>query len=221
MGLSLVIANKAYSSWSMRPWLLLRHFEIAFEEVVIPMDHDSSKADMLRHAPTGKCPSLCDGGVVVWDSLAIIEYVAELHPGLPVWPRDRGARAVARSLAAEMHSGFVPLRRNCPMNMRRAPAPPSLDAETKAAVAGDVARIEEAWRDARRRFGADGPFLFGTFSAADAMFAPVVNRFEVFQLATAEDTRAYMGAVAALPAWRDWQRGADAETWHLARIDSV
>jgi glutathione S-transferase len=221
MSLSLVIANKAYSSWSMRPWLLLRHFEIAFEEIVIPMDHASSKADMLRHAPTGKCPSLRDGDLVVWDSLAIIEYVAELHPGIPVWPRDRSARALARSLAAEMHSGFVPLRRNCPMNMRRTPAPPSLDAETQAAVEGDVARIEEAWRDARERFGAGGPFLFGTFSAADAMFAPVVNRFEVFQLAKGEDTRAYMSAVTTLPAWRDWQREADAETWHLARIDAV
>jgi glutathione S-transferase len=221
MGLSLVIANKAYSSWSMRPWLLLRHFEIAFEEIVIPMDQASSKADMLRHAPTGKCPSLRDGNVVVWDSLAIIEYVAELYPEIPVWPRDRGARAVARSLAAEMHSGFVPLRRNCPTNMRRAPAPPVLDAETQAAVTSDVARIEGAWRDTRKHFGAGGPFLFGTFSAADAMFAPVVNRFEVFQLAKGEDSHSYMRAIKSVPAWREWQSGADAETWHLARIDAV
>jgi glutathione S-transferase len=221
MGLTLVIANKAYSSWSMRPWLLLRHFEIAFEEIVIPMDQASSKADMLRHAPTGKCPSLRDGDLVVWDSLAIIEYMAERHPGVPVWPRDPGARAVARSLAAEMHSGFLPLRRNCPMNMRRVPARLAFEPETQAAVAGDVARIEEAWRDARQRFGASGPFLFGGFSAADAMFAPVVNRFEIYDLARAEDTKAYMGAIKALPAWRDWRSGADAETWHLARIDAV
>jgi glutathione S-transferase len=221
MGLTLVIANKAYSSWSMRPWLLLRHFEIAFEEIVIPMDQASSKADMLRHAPTGKCPSLHDGDLVVWDSLAIIEYLAERHPQVPVWPRDPGARAVARSLAAEMHSGFLPLRRNCPMNMRRVPAALPFDPETQAAVAADVARIEEAWRDARRRFGASGPFLFGGFSAADAMFAPVVNRFEIYDLAGAKDTKAYMGALKALPAWRDWRAGADAETWHLARIDAV
>ena len=222
MSLSLVIANKAYSSWSMRPWLLLRYFEIAFEEIVIPMDQASSKALMLSHAPTGKCPSLRDGDLVVWDSLAIIEYLAERYPELPVWPRDPGARAVARSLAAEMHSGFLPLRRNCPMNMRRAPAALPLDPETRAGVAADVARIEEAWRAARARFGAaSGPFLFGGFSAADAMFAPVVNRFEIYDLVAAADTKAYMDAVKALPAWRDWQGGADAESWHLARIDAV
>jgi len=221
MSLTLVIANKAYSSWSMRPWLLLRHFEIAFEEIVIPMDQVSSKADMLRHAPTGKCPSLREGDLVVWDSLAIIEYLAERHPEVPVWPRDPSARAVARSLAAEMHSGFLPLRRNCPMNMRRAPAALPFDPETRTAVAADVARIEDAWRDARRRFGASGPFLFGGFSAADAMFEPVVNRFEIYDLAGAGDTKAYTGAIKALPAWRDWQSGADAETWHLARIDAV
>ncbi|MDR3463139.1 MAG: glutathione S-transferase family protein [Beijerinckiaceae bacterium] len=221
MGLTLVIANKTYSSWSMRPWLLMRHFEIAFTEIVIPMDQASSKTAMLSHAPTGKCPALRDGDLAVWDSLAIIEYLAERHPEVPVWPRDRGARAVARSLAAEMHSAFLPLRRNCPMNMRRAPGALPLDPETRAAVAADVARIEAAWRDARQRFGAGGPFLFGGFSAADAMFAPVVNRFEIYDLAGAADTKAYMGTVKALPAWRDWQSGAEAEPWHLARIDAV
>src|ERR1700710_1205851 len=127
---TLVIANKAYSSWSMRPWLVMRHFDIAFDEVVIPMDLETSKAEMLRHAPTGKCPSLTDGDIVVWDSLAIIEYVAESHPDLLIWPRDKAARAMARSLAAEMHSGFMALRRNLPMNMKRSPAKLRSDAET-------------------------------------------------------------------------------------------
>jgi glutathione S-transferase len=218
---TLVIANKAYSSWSMRPWLVLRHFDIAFDEIVIPMDQPNTKAEMLKHAPTGKCPSLHDGAVSVWDSLAIIEYVAELHPDIAIWPRDPAARAMARSLSAEMHSGFTALRRHLPMNMRRPPAPPRLDAATRAEVDADVARIEAAWRDARRRFGEDGPFLFGGFRAADAMFAPVVNRLEVYAVAVADDTRAYMAAMTALPAWRDWQAEAEAEGWRIDRYETV
>ena len=221
MALTLAIANKVYSSWSMRPWLVMRHFEIVFDEVVIPMDLETSKAEMLRHAPTGKCPSLRDGDIVVWDSLAIIEYVAECHPELLIWPRDKTARALARSLAAEMHSGFMALRRNLPMNMRRAPAKLRFDAETQAAIEADVARIEAAWADARHRFGAGGPFLFGAFSAADAMFAPVVNRLQVYDVPVGGETRAYMDAVTALPAWRDWKAEADAEGWRLERIEAI
>jgi glutathione S-transferase len=221
MPLTLVIANKTYSSWSMRPWLLMRHFDIVFDEIVIPMDHETSKAEMMRHAPTGKCPSLTDGDVGVWDSLAIIEYVAETHPALPIWPRDTAARAMARSLAAEMHSGFLPLRRNLPMNMHRRPGRLSLDAETQTAVDGDVARIEQAWADARRRFGAGGPFLFGAFSAADAMFAPVVNRFAIYDIAVGPATRAYMEVMTGLQAWRDWQAEAEGEGWRLERIEAI
>ena len=221
MALTLIIANKAYSSWSMRPWLLMRHFDIGFDEIVIPIGLETSKAEMLRHAPTGKCPSLTDGDVGVWDSLAIIEYVAESYPDLPIWPRDRAARAMARSLAAEMHSGFVALRRNLPMNMNRAPSRCCLDAERQAAVDADVARIEAAWMEARRRFGAGGPFLFGAWSAADAMFAPVVNRFQVYDVPVGPETRAYMDAMTALPAWRDWQAEAAAEGWRLERIEAI
>jgi glutathione S-transferase len=219
--LSLVIANKVYSSWSMRPWLVLRHFDIPFDEVVIPMDQPTSKADMLSHAPTGKCPSLHDGDIAVWDSLAIIEYLAERYPDRAIWPRDPAARAVARSLSAEMHSGFLPLRRNLPMNMRRRPAKLSLPAEAQAGVDADVARIEAGWADARRRFGRDGSFLFGAFSAADAMFAPVVNRLAAYDAAVRTETRAYMEAIMALQAWRDWEAEAEAEGWHLPRIDDV
>ena len=221
MALTLVVANKTYSSWSMRPWLLLRHFGIAFDEIVIPMDHETTRADMLAHAPTGKCPSLHDGDISVWDSLAIIEYVAELHPELPIWPRDKAARATARSLTAEMHAGFPALRRQMPMNFRRAPSRRQLDTATAAEVEADVARIEEAWRAARTRFGADGPFLFGAFSAADAMFAPVVNRLHVYAVTVAEDTAAYMEAMGALPAWRSWQADALAETWRIDRYESL
>jgi glutathione S-transferase len=221
MALTLVIANKTYSSWSMRPWLLMRHFDIGFDEIVIPMDLDTSKAEMLRHAPTGKCPSLTDGDVAVWDSLAIIEYVAECYPDLPIWPRDKAARAMARSLAAEMHAGFVALRRNLPMNMKRRPAKCLLDAERQVAVDADVARIEAAWAEARRRFGTGGPFLFGAWSAADAMFAPVVNRFQVYDLPVEPETRAYMDAMTALPAWQDWQAEAEAEGWRLERIEAI
>lgn len=215
MTLHLVIANKAYSSWSFRPWVLMRQFGIAFTETVVPMAQETTRADMLRYAPTGKCPSLHDGAIGVWDSLAIIEYVAETHPTLPIWPRDKAARAQARALSAEMHSGFMPLRVHLPMNMRREPAARDLTAE----VTADVARIEAAFAAARREFAAGGDFLFGDFSAADAMFAPVVSRFHTYQVSVSPATRAYMEAVQALPAYRDWLAGAEAEPWHIAKYD--
>lgn len=221
MNRTLVIANKAYSSWSMRPWILLRQLGLDFEEIVIPMALPGSKQEMLRHSPTGKCPVLHDGDVTVWDSLAIIEYLAEFYAGLPIWPADPVARGVARSLAAEMHSSFLALRRACPMNMRRTPARLALDAGTEAAVAEDVARIEQSWREARQRFGAEGPYLFGAFSAADAMFAPVVNRFEVYDLDVGADTKTYMAAMKASAAWRDWQAGANAEPWVNSKYEMV
>lgn len=216
----LVIANKAYSSWSMRPWLVMRTFEIAFDEIVIPLDEPGTSAAITRHNPAGKVPVLIDGAVTVWDSLAIIEYLAERYPDKPIWPRDVAPRAMARALSAEMHSGFSPLRRNLPMNMRRAPKPRHLDAATQADLDANVARIEAAWADARARFGAAGPFLFGAFCAADAMFAPVVNRFHAYAVPVGQAARAYMDAVMALQAWRDWQAAADAEGWRMERIEA-
>lgn len=193
----------------------MRQFGIPFTETVVPMAQETTRADMLRYAPTGKCPSLHDGAISVWDSLAIIEYLAESLPSLPIWPRDRAARAQARSLSAEMHSGFMPLRAHLPMNMRRAPAARELTPE----VLADVARIEAAFATARQEFAAGGDFLFGAFSAADAMFAPVVSRLHTYQVSVAPATRAYMDAIRALPAYREWVAGAAAEPWHIAKYD--
>ena len=206
MARRLVIANKVYSSWSMRPWLLMRAFAIPFDEIVIPLDTPGADAEMLRYNPAGKVPVLADGVLVIWDSLAIVEHLAETHPDLAIWPRDPAARALARSLAAEMHSGFSALRRNLPMNMRRDSQPATLDAEAQVAVA-------------RACFGEGGAFLFGAFCAADAMFAPVVNRFAAYSVPVTATSRAYMDAICALPAWRDWATAALAEGWTLPRID--
>jgi glutathione S-transferase len=211
----LVIANKAYSSWSFRPWILMRHFGIAFDEIVIPMAQENTRAEMLRFSPAGKCPSLHDGKIVVWDSLAIIEYLAERHPRMPIWPRSRAARAQARSLAAEMHSGFAGMRGLLPMNMRRGVKKRELTPEASA----DIARLEHAFGQARREFGQAGAFLFGDFSAADAMFAPVVNRLHVYKVAVTPGTRAYMDAMMALPAWKDWSAQAKAETWIIDKYE--
>ena len=217
--MKLVIANKAYSSWSLRPWLLMRVFEIAFDEVVIPLDLPGSPAAIKAFGPAGKVPVLIDGPLTVWDSQAIVEHLAEVRPTCAIWPRDPAARALARSIAAEMHAGFLPLRRALPMNMRRVPKAAMLDAASAAEVTADVARIEVAWADARSRFGAGGPFLFGHFSAADAMFAPVVNRLHAYAVPVGNETRTYMDAMMALPAWQDWQAGAEAEGWFLDRIE--
>jgi glutathione S-transferase len=217
MALTLVLANKAYSSWSMRPWMVLKRFDIPFDEIVIPMNQPETHAEMLKHAPSGKCPSLHDGTISVWDSLAIIEYLAETYPTFPIWPRGTEARAYARSLSAEMHSGFMALRRECPMNMRR----PRRAIKVSEDVRADVVRIDEAFADARTRFGAAGAFLFGDFSAADAMFAPVVNRFDTYDLPVSDTTRAYMAAMKALPAWQQWERDAFAEPWRIEHYEAI
>ncbi|ACB95303.1 glutathione S-transferase family protein [Beijerinckia indica] len=215
MSLTLVIANKAYSSWSFRPWIVMRHFEIAFKEITIPMAQETTRTDMLRYAPTGKCPSLHDGDITIWDSLAIIEYLAESFPEKAIWPRDKAARAQARSLSAEMHSGFVNLRSLLPMNMRRPPAKRALTPE----AAADLERLESAFATAQQAFGQGGPFLMGAFSAVDAMFAPVVNRLHVYDVAVSAPTKAYMEAVMALPAWRDWETDARAESWIIDKYE--
>jgi glutathione S-transferase len=217
MPLKLIIANKAYSSWSLRPWILLAHFKIPFEDVVIPLDQPDTRANILKYAPNGKCPSLHDGRIAVWESLAIIDYVAEAFPEKAIWPRGKAARAHARSLAAEMHAGFAALRQACPTNFRRKPKAIAVGDDTRA----DVARIEAAWAGARETFGGAGPFLFGRFSAADAMFAPVVNRFHAYDIPVAQATRAYMEAIMALPAWKAWIAGAEAEPWRIERYEAI
>ena len=212
MNPTLVIANKSYSSWS---WILMRHFGIVFDEIVIPMAQENTRAEMLRFSPAGKCSSLHDGKIVVWDSLAIIEYLAEHYPQTAIWPESQAARAQARSLAAEMHAGFLGIRGLLPMNMRRKVKRRELTPEASA----DVARLEQAFGQARGEFGQAGAFLFGDFSAADAMFAPVVNRLHVYNVAVTPGTRAYMDAMMALPAWQNWSAQAQAETWVIDRYE--
>ncbi len=206
--LRLVIGNKRYSSWSLRPWLAMTHFAIPFDETLILLDRPEFKAEVARFSPSGRVPCLVDGDIAVWETLAILEYLAETFPEKAIWPRDRAARAHARAIANEMHAGFTGLRAACPMNLRRTFALRDWGDAARA----DVARIEALWRDARARFGAGGPFLFGGFSAADAMFAPVALRLDGYGWPLAEDTRAYVDAILALPAFRAWKAGADQET---------
>lgn len=214
--MKLIIANKTHSSWSLRPWLVLKEFGIPFEEVLIPfgptMDDPDWKRAVAEYTPARKVPSLVDGAIAVWDSLSIIEYIAEKRPDLPIWPHDPAARALARSICAEMHSGFGALRNACPMNL--AWIHPARD--RGEAVAADVARITEIWRDARQRFGAGGPFLFGAFSAADAMFAPVTSRFTTYSVALDPVSAAYVAAVQATAGFQAWREAALAEPWIVA-----
>jgi len=207
----LYIANRLYSSWSLRPWLLMTALDIAFEETVIPMYFPDSKGRMLDVSPTGKMPCLVDGDVAIWESLAIMEYLHERFPDKGVWPADRKARAHARAAANEMHAGFQALRGACPMNLGKRFAPRDLGSD----VADNVRRLEGLWADARRRFGGDGPFLYGRFSAADAMFAPVVTRLDTYQVPVTSETRRYMDAVLAHPAFVTWRDAALAEPWTI------
>jgi glutathione S-transferase len=205
---TLVIANKMYSSWSLRPWLLLKQFGVAFDEVLIPLDQPDTKERVLRHSPAGKVPVLIDGGATVWESLAIMDYVGE-SLGARVWPEERRARAMARSVAAEMHAGFQALRNACPMNLGKSFA----RRERGAAVDRDVARFEEVVGAARGLAGAGGPFLFGSFTAADAMYAPLATRLDTYGFALDPRTRAYVDAILAMPAFREWREAALRETW--------
>jgi len=212
MPLKLIIGNKNYSSWSLRPWLAMKVAGIPFEEEVISLDAADFKPRVSKISGSGKVPALDDGRVQVWESLAILEYLAEMFPQAGLWPREAAARARARAIAAEMHAGFAPLRRLLPMNMRRPILPRELTPQAQA----NVQRIELIWTDCRTRFGAGGPFLFGAFGAADAMYAPVVSRFHTYAVALGPAARAYMAAIMNLPAWKEWLAAARDETWVLA-----
>jgi glutathione S-transferase len=211
MALHLVIGNKNYSSWSFRPWLAMKVAGIAFDETVISLEAKDFKARVMAVSGAGKVPVLIDGETRVWESLAILEYLAEKFPAAALWPKDERARAQARAVAAEMHAGFVPLRRLLPMNVWRPVKPRALDDGSKV----DVARIDTIWRDCRARYGAAGPFLFGTFGTADAMYAPVIWRLHTYAVEVSDTARAYMGTMMALPAWREWQDAARREPWVL------
>jgi glutathione S-transferase len=209
MSLTLVIGNKNYSSWSLRPWIAMKVAGIAFDEVVIPLYERGSREQALQYSPAGKVPVLIDGDQRIWESLAILEYLAEKFPQARLWPDDARARNHARVVSTEMHGGFQALRKNCPMNLwlpvKSRPLPEEAMADTR--------RITALWADCRTRFGHGGLFLFGTFGAADAMYAPVVARLHTYGVNVDARTRSYMDAVMALPAWSEWRGAALKEPW--------
>jgi glutathione S-transferase len=209
--LTLIIGNKNYSSWSFRPWIAMKMAGIPFDEVLISLEAVDFKERVLKASGTGKVPVLTDGAVKVWESLAILEYLAEKFPDRKLWPDDPAARAYARTVASEMHAGFVPLRNHCPMNMWR----PVIKRDLPDDVASNVKRIDALWTDCRARFGGGGSFLFGAFGAADAMYAPVVSRFHTYGIETGAASKTYMAAVMALPAWAEWRAAALQEPWVL------
>ena len=211
--LTLVIGNKNYSSWSLRPWIAMRHAGIPFEERLLLLFDENWKESVAKVSPSGRVPVLLHDEHAVWETLAILEYVNELFPDAGLWPKDRHARAHARAIANEMHAGFTALRTHMPMNLRRG------DLKGKGRGPGvddDIARICAIWRDCRARWGKGGDFLFGTFCAADAMFAPVVTRLDTYGVALDEICTAYSRAVLNLPAFAEWREAALQEPWIVA-----
>ena len=218
MALKLVIGNKNYSSWSMRPWLALKANNMAFDEIFIPLyTGDADKERILSFTHSGKVPALIDGDVTIWDSLSIIEYVAERFPHARLWPEDRARRAHARSIAVEMHSGFAALRNECGMNLHRPVGAIALSADARA----NIARIQQIWIECGERYGKLGPFLFGFFGGADAMFAPVVHRFRTYAIEVAPEARYFMDAMMALPAFQEWTKAGLAETLVIEKFEAV
>jgi glutathione S-transferase len=214
---TIYIGNLSYSSWSLRPWLALKQTGAPFEEAVIPLYQPGSKAEVLRHSPSGRVPALRHGDTILWESLAICEYLAELFPAARLWPEDRTARAFARAVSNEMHAGFVELRQNLPMDLRRRwPL-----AERMRRAGADIERVTTIWRECRAGFGrhdANGPgeFLFGGFTIADAMFAPVTTRFLTYDVPLDPVSRAYVDAIREFPAMKDWAAAAQAEPWVIS-----
>jgi len=213
--LTLVIGNKNYSSWSLRPWLAMKHAGIPFVEHRIALYQPGSRRRVLEHSPTGKLPALKDGTVTVWDSLAILEYLAETFPDRGLWPRDATARARARSMSAEIHSSFAALRTHMPMNLRNSYPGRGLTPE----VGADVARIVSLWTDSRAM--ASGPFLFGDFCIADAMFAPVATRFVTYGVKLPPVCQRYVDTLIALPAMQLWYLDARAEREAVDEYDRM
>ncbi len=215
----LVIGNKNYSSWSLRPWLLLKTNDIAFDEMRVPLYQQGSKVAIQSHAPAGrapygKVPILRDGAITVWDSLAICEYASERWPSMRGWPAELAHRAHARAISAEMHSGFATLRNEMPMNCRRKHAPVTQGPQLRT----EIDRVLEIWTGCRAA-ATSGPFLFGAFGIADAMYAPVVLRFSLYQVALPETARAYADAMLALPSLQEWLADARNETEVLPQFE--
>ena len=220
----LIIGNKNYSSWSLRPWLALKVAGVAFDEKLVALFEDDWAARKAE-LPSGTVPVLEHDGNVIWETLAILEYVAETWPDANLWPVDKTARARARTVSSEMHAGFTAVRGNMPMNIR------SIDpgrgrgrnADERAAVEHDVRRIEQIWTECRETYGSGGDFLFGAFSNADAMFAPIVSRFTSYAVEVNPTCQAYMDAVQALPQMIEWSDAGRAETWVIAEdeVDTI
>jgi len=209
--MTLVVGNKNYSSWSLRPWLALVHAGASFDEVMIPLYEAGSKEKILAYSPAGKVPALVVGDLVIWDSLAICEYVAETFPDAKLWPEDSKARAVARSVSAEMHSAFAALRRELSMDLRA-----RIDKTWSAEAEADIRRIEKSWEACRATYGAGGPFLFGAFSIADCMYAPVVGRFTTYGVSVGPVAKAYMDAIWSLAPMQAWLEAARREPFTLS-----
>lgn len=205
----IVLGNKNYSSWSLRGWLALKRCGVAFDEEVIPLYQDDWRARLLAVSPAGKVPVLLHGERIIWDTLAIVEYLHEVFPAARLWPEERGARAMARAVSAEMHAGFAALRNDMPMDFRG-----DIDTPQRGrAVEADILRVVEIWQDCRARFGAGGPFLFGAFSAADIFYAPVAARFAAYDVDLPAAAAGYRDAVLAWPDVEEWRRAAVEETW--------
>jgi len=212
---TIYIGNKNYSSWSLRGWLMLKHAGVDFDEVVIPLSEASTRATILRHSPSGKVPALQHGDHLVWDSLAIGEYLAELCPSARLWPEELKARSVARAVSAEMHAGFAALRTHLPMNMRSSFADRGVTPEAQA----DINRITALWRDCRSRFGAGGEFLFGHFTVADAMYAPVVSRFRTYGIKLDGELKSYAERIWDLPEMLEWREAALAAREEIEELE--
>lgn len=214
--LTLVIGNKNYSSWSLRPWLAMAAKNIPFAEVLIPLYHPNTRQQVLQYSPTGLVPALKYGNLMLWESLAIIEYVSDLHPEAKLWPEEMEYRALARSLATEVHSGFQALRSHCPMNLRRRAA-----RRMTPAVDEDVVRLVNYWKKFRMEAVGDGPFLFGEFGAVDAMMAPLATRIRSYEIPVDRMTNEYIDAIYDLPAFQKWYQAAIAEPWKIAETDNI
>jgi len=208
----LVIGNKRYSSWSLRPWALMKHFQIPFEEKLIPLDTPQTPSEILKFSPSGKVPALIDNDVVIWESLAIAEYLHERFPEKGMWPTDAKVRAVARSVSNEMHAGFSTMREHMPHDLRK-----RLTVFDYSPAQKDIDRVQAIWRQCLKT--SQGPFLFGSFSIADSMFLPVVNRFVTYGVPTTGEVAAYVGAMRALPAFQAWLKDAEAETLRMPRYE--
>lgn len=206
--LTIYVGNKNYASWSLRAWLALKATGVPVEEVVIPLLVPGSKETLLKYSPSGRVPALHHGDIVVWDSLAICGYLTEHFPAAGLWPDDPKAKAVARSISAEMHAGFPALRREFPMNIRSSFPGREISAEAQA----DINRVMAIWRQCRTRFGeGNGDFLFGRFTIADAMYAPVVTRFRTYKIDLEREAEAYCDTITAMPAMQEWATAAGNE----------